>query len=320
MTNHFTKPSLLCVFCTFWKLVTKYESCHEKTCLYHMRSTKAQISAFVVHCLDSVIPLLAIAEISRLWLVSIAEQAGLSLNWSQTTKTGFLVTWLIWLMLTIVLWLKSSHYIFKRQLLWRYNITFITLKVQHYIHYSQGYITFITLKIQHYIHYSEDTLHPLLWRYKITFITLMIQHYIHYSEDTTLHSLLWGYITSITLKIQHYIHYSEGTTLHSLLRGYITFITLKIQHYIHYSEDTTLHSLLWRYNITFITLKIYYIHYYEDTTLNSLLWRYITFIIWRYNITFITLKIHYIHYLKIQHYIHYLKIHYIHYSEDTILH
>ena len=49
------------------------------------------ISAFAVHCLDSVIPLLAIDEISRLQLVSVAEQAGLSLTWSQIPKTGFLV-------------------------------------------------------------------------------------------------------------------------------------------------------------------------------------------------------------------------------------
>ena len=50
------------------------------------------ISAFVVCRLDSIIPLLAIAKISRPWLVSSAEQASLSLNWSQTPKTGFLVT------------------------------------------------------------------------------------------------------------------------------------------------------------------------------------------------------------------------------------
>ena len=53
------------------------------------------ISAFVVRYLDSMIPLLAIAEISRLQLVSVAEQVGLSLKWSQTPMTGFLVTWLI---------------------------------------------------------------------------------------------------------------------------------------------------------------------------------------------------------------------------------
>ena len=42
---------------------------HEKTCLCHMRTTEAQISlricAFVVRHLDSIIPLFAIAEISR---------------------------------------------------------------------------------------------------------------------------------------------------------------------------------------------------------------------------------------------------------------
>ena len=54
------------------------------------------ISAFVVRCLDSIIPLLAIAEISRPNLVSVAEQAGLCLNWSQTLKTGLLVTWLLY--------------------------------------------------------------------------------------------------------------------------------------------------------------------------------------------------------------------------------
>ena len=56
---------------------------------------RSLISAFVVRCLDSIIPLLAIAEISRLQLVSVAEQAGLSLTWSQPPKTGFLVTRLI---------------------------------------------------------------------------------------------------------------------------------------------------------------------------------------------------------------------------------
>ena len=53
------------------------------------------ISAFVVRCLDSIIPLLVIAKISRLYLVFVAERAGLSLNWSETPKTGFLVTMLI---------------------------------------------------------------------------------------------------------------------------------------------------------------------------------------------------------------------------------
>ena len=43
---------------------------------------------------SSIIPLISISEISSLYLSSVAEQAGLSLSWSKTPKTGFLVTWL----------------------------------------------------------------------------------------------------------------------------------------------------------------------------------------------------------------------------------
>ena len=43
-------------------------------------------------CLDSVIPLVSLHKISSLCLASVAAQAGLSLPWSQTPKTGFLVT------------------------------------------------------------------------------------------------------------------------------------------------------------------------------------------------------------------------------------
>ena len=52
--------------------------------------TRSLISTFVVRCLDSIIHILAKSKISR--LVSVAEEAGLSLPWSQTPKTGFLVT------------------------------------------------------------------------------------------------------------------------------------------------------------------------------------------------------------------------------------
>ena len=53
---------------------------------------RSLINAFVVRCLDSIMPLVSISEISILWLVSVAEQAGLCLTcWSQTPKTGFLV-------------------------------------------------------------------------------------------------------------------------------------------------------------------------------------------------------------------------------------
>ena len=72
-----------------------YEPRHEKTCICHMRTTKAQIS-LCIRCLDSIIPLVSISEISSLYLASVAEQASLCLTWSQTPKTGFLVTGLIW--------------------------------------------------------------------------------------------------------------------------------------------------------------------------------------------------------------------------------
>ena len=56
---------------------------------------RSLISAFVVRFLDSIIPLVSISEISSLFLASVAVQASLSLPWSQTPKTGFLVTMLI---------------------------------------------------------------------------------------------------------------------------------------------------------------------------------------------------------------------------------
>ena len=56
---------------------------------------RSLISAFVVRCLDSIIPLVSLSEISGLYLAFVVEQASLSLPWSQTPNTGFLVTWLI---------------------------------------------------------------------------------------------------------------------------------------------------------------------------------------------------------------------------------
>ena len=50
---------------------------------------RSLISTFVVRCLDSIIPMLANSKISRLQLVSVTVQTGLSLTWSQTPKTGF---------------------------------------------------------------------------------------------------------------------------------------------------------------------------------------------------------------------------------------
>ena len=65
------------------------ETCHEKTCLCHMRTTKGPdqpahlrclSSTFVVRCLDSTIPILAISKVLRLQVASVAEQASLSLT------------------------------------------------------------------------------------------------------------------------------------------------------------------------------------------------------------------------------------------------
>ena len=52
----------------------------------HLRSL---ISAFVVGCLDSIISLDSIAEISRVKLSSVAAQASLCLAWSETPEDTF---------------------------------------------------------------------------------------------------------------------------------------------------------------------------------------------------------------------------------------
>ena len=53
---------------------------------------RSLISIFDVRYLDSIIPILAKSKSLRLQLASVAEQAGLCQTWSQTPKTGFLVT------------------------------------------------------------------------------------------------------------------------------------------------------------------------------------------------------------------------------------
>ena len=50
---------------------------------------RSLISAFVVRCLDSIIALDSIAEIPRLYLASVAAQAGLCLAWSETPEDTF---------------------------------------------------------------------------------------------------------------------------------------------------------------------------------------------------------------------------------------
>ena len=48
-----------------------------------------RISAFAVHCLDSVMSLVSIIKISSLMLASVAEQASLSLTWLETPEDTF---------------------------------------------------------------------------------------------------------------------------------------------------------------------------------------------------------------------------------------
>ena len=60
--------------------------------LVYLRSL---ISTFVVHCLDSIILLVSISEISSLYLASVAAQVGLSLPLVANPEDRFLVTWLM---------------------------------------------------------------------------------------------------------------------------------------------------------------------------------------------------------------------------------
>ena len=50
---------------------------------------RSQISAFLVRCLDSIIPLVSIAEILSLYLAAVAEEAGLSFYLVTNPKDRF---------------------------------------------------------------------------------------------------------------------------------------------------------------------------------------------------------------------------------------
>ena len=75
-----------------------YEPGHEKICLMPYANNKCAdqpahprslINAFVVRCLDSVMSLVSVIKISSLLLSSVAEQASLSLTWSETPEDTF---------------------------------------------------------------------------------------------------------------------------------------------------------------------------------------------------------------------------------------
>ena len=60
-----------------------------KRVLCHIRTTNAQISAFVVRCLDSVMSLASVTKTLSLMLASVAELASLSLTRSETPQDSF---------------------------------------------------------------------------------------------------------------------------------------------------------------------------------------------------------------------------------------
>ena len=69
---------------------------HEKNCLRGSVDNKggdqpahphSLITTFVIHLLERVITKLATSEIAISWVVAVAEQAGLSMTWSETPKT-----------------------------------------------------------------------------------------------------------------------------------------------------------------------------------------------------------------------------------------
>ena len=57
-------------------------------CEQHMHP-RGLISDFVVHCQDSVMSLVSVTKISSLMLASVAEQASLSLTWSESPEDTF---------------------------------------------------------------------------------------------------------------------------------------------------------------------------------------------------------------------------------------
>ena len=70
-----------------------FEPRHRKTSLLPYATNKAAeqcglISAFVVRYLDRIIAVLAKSKLSRLLLVSVGEQANLSITWSKSSERG----------------------------------------------------------------------------------------------------------------------------------------------------------------------------------------------------------------------------------------
>ena len=76
--------------CTVWPWSAKqWLSRAMKNVSYVVSHPRSLISAFIVRCPDSVMSLVSVAKSSSLMLVSVAEQAGLSLTWSETPEDTF---------------------------------------------------------------------------------------------------------------------------------------------------------------------------------------------------------------------------------------
>ena len=88
------------VHCIFSLCLVSIGPRREKTCLRGFANTGADqpayprslISPFVIRLLESIIPRLAMSEISIFLLASEAEQAGLNLTLLETPETGFLAS------------------------------------------------------------------------------------------------------------------------------------------------------------------------------------------------------------------------------------
>ena len=89
-----------------------------------------------VRCLDSIIPLVSISEISSLYIASVDAQAGLSLTWSETPETGFLMTGFTWKGKNNILILVKTH-VHDKQLTQFLEFLKMLFKPKAYIFFSR---------------------------------------------------------------------------------------------------------------------------------------------------------------------------------------
>ena len=90
---HIVFPPSVRVCCSFYNWATSWENLlmpyATKKGADQAVHPRSLISAFIVGCLDNIIPQVSISEITSLYLASVAAQACLSLPWSQTRRQVF---------------------------------------------------------------------------------------------------------------------------------------------------------------------------------------------------------------------------------------